>query len=168
MGGFDKAFEKASKEFESYFKDQWMQQTLKYDGPDIRVKLIISDQIFETSASVIFNRKHGVTTFIHEFLGTDKNSINYNCNAEDKDANGDLLKVDEVLQGKMNEVIHKKENNKMIELYFDRDPELFHYILNYLRGYPIQNELHDLHLNTLQNLQSDVEYFGLDDMNINV
>ena len=106
---YDKASKKAWTEFEKYFKDQWMHQTLKYDGPDVKVQLTISDKIFLTSTHVLFNKKHGMTLFIHEFLGTDKKSINYECNAKDNDKDsssddGTLFQFDEAVQDKMDKI----------------------------------------------------------------
>eukprot|EP01083_Nonionella_stella_P312811 1120302_1 len=164
---FENAYAKASAEFEKYFKEQWMEQTLKYEGHDIKVQLTISDQVFQTSANVLFHQKHGVTLFIHEFLGTDKNSINYECNGQEDDVRlnadqGKVFKFDEAIHNKMDAVC--KRTDKTIELYFDRDPHLFSYILNYLRGYPIQSELFELNVRWLEKLLADAKYFKLTDL----
>ena len=163
---YNNAYQKASAEFEKYFKEQWMQQTLKYEGPDIKVKLTISDKIFWTSTHVLFDKRHGVTLFIHEFLGTDKNSINHECKAKDdegsKSEEGTLFKFEEAVKDKMDE-IYRKKDDKIVELYFDRNPELFGYILDYMRRYPMKSELYDLNVQKLEKLSADTKYFSIPD-----
>eukprot|EP01084_Bolivina_argentea_P030560 56607_1 len=161
-------FEKAFEEFKANFTKQWTQQTLKYDGPDTKVILTISNKVFHTSTNVLFNPKHGITFFIHEFLGTDKNSINHdsNCNAKTNEPDNDsntLFKMDQAINDQMNR-IHNEKKDKAIQLYFDRNPELFHYILDYLRGYPIEYDLYVLDVRILEKLLSDAKYFGLDEL----
>ena len=166
---FDEALNKASEQFREHFTNQWIKQSLKYEGPDIKVKLTISDKIFYSSAHVLFNSKHGVTLFIHEFLGTNKNSINHACNIDDDNDNSPesddntLFKFDQTLKDKM-DIINHRRRDEIIELYFDRDPEFFPYILKFLRGYPVESELYELNVRKLEILSCDAIYFGLKDL----
>lgn len=105
-------FEAAFEEFKAQFTEQWKQETLKYDGPNIRISLTISDQIFETSSSVLFDRKHGVTLFLQEFLTVDENSINFvSCNQDaqndDDSEEGNLFKINEAFTKKMDHLHHQ-------------------------------------------------------------
>eukprot|EP01084_Bolivina_argentea_P030559 56605_1 len=156
-------FEKAFEEFKANFTKQWTQQTLKYDGPDTKVILTISNKVFHTSTNVLLNSKHGNTFFIHEFLGMDKHSINCDQNKNDKHLDeGDLFKMDEAIKNKM-DVIYQ-QTDKVIELYFDRDPKLFAHILNYLRGYQMTHHIYDLGVRKLEKLLSDAQYYGIIDL----
>ena len=107
-------------------------------GSDYIIKLIISNKIFHSSAHVLFNKTQKQTLFIREFLSPDKSSINYEVDTKLKDG--------------------------IIQLYFDRDPEMFPYILNFLRGYPMDSDLYELSVGKLEKLRSDAVYFGLNDL----
>ena len=99
-----------------------------------RVKLIISDSEFITNTKTLSNQQHGNTLF-HRSLS--------HMNSQNEGNNND------------------EKNNKMIEMYFDRDPELFIYILNYLRGYNLKNKLHELTQNQLEKLKDDTIFYKI-------
>ncbi len=53
------------------------------------------------------------------------------------------------------------KDDAVIELYFDRDPDLFIHILNYLRGYDLNSQLRRLKVYELEKLRDDAIYFKI-------
>eukprot|EP01084_Bolivina_argentea_P297092 511757_1 len=123
--------------------DEKKSDAFKFVKMNTRIKLIISSKEFVSNAYTLFNKKHGNTLFIQAF---------------DK-YNQDELKIQE---GQHDDKHLSQANiSKITELYFDRNPDLFQYIIDYMRDYNIQHSLRELTVIQLEKLQDDALYFQI-------
>lgn len=97
-----------------------------------KVKLVISDKEFITNSNTLSDQTHGNTLF-----------------------NQSLSQINQTMDNQDN------KTNPIIELYFDRNPDLFIFILDYLRGYQLKSKLHQLQISELEKLRDDAIYFKM-------
>eukprot|EP01084_Bolivina_argentea_P266277 451589_1 len=114
---------------------------MQYKGKNTKVKLIISNKQFITNTDFLFAKQHGNTLFIQTFLNKDQAQEGIN----DVDKSG-----------------KSQAKQSLIHLEFQRNPDLFQYIIDYLSGYNLQHQLQELTVIQLEKLQNDASYYQID------
>ena len=135
-----KEIEKMQQKMEEIKKKS---KAYEYKGPQLKVKVEVADQTFMSSTKVLCNKANGNTLFMRQILGL-----------PDDD--------DEELKNEGNEsqqIAKAPKNGSCIDIYFDRDPDVFPLILSYLRGYNMDYTLHNCSVETLQTLYDDAVYY---------
>ena len=103
-----------------------------------KVKLIISDKEFMTNSKTLSNEQHGNTLFIQS-----------------------LSQISKLSEGTHDGKDKEKDNDNIVELHFDRNPDLFEFILDYLRRYDLKTKLRGLKMYELEKLREDAIYFKI-------
>eukprot|EP01084_Bolivina_argentea_P150330 262540_1 len=125
-------------------------QKYEYKGPELKIKLQISNTIFVSSTNTLCNKQNGSNIFIQKILGVDEHDDQKNNEGDDNKS--------EYLNAKL---IESQKKGTQLELFFDRDPELFPIILKYLRGYIMQPLLNECSVVQLQSLLDDAHYYRI-------